>query len=57
MHINSNPDLGCLIKLVANHYFIKGFQVSLECLNENKCAYIAHLGVQYFLYHTLECAI
>ena len=32
------------IKLVAYHHFIKGFLVSLECLNENKCAifFISH---------------
>ena len=46
---------------MAHHYFIKGFQVSLECVNENKYAifvmYIAHsnLGGQYFLYCTLGC--
>ena len=33
------------IKLVAYHHFIKGFQVSLDCLNENNCVI--------FLYRTL----
>ena len=40
------------IKLVAYHHFIKGFLVSLECLNENKCVILCAI---FFISHTQVC--
>ena len=50
------------IKLVAFHYFMKGFQDLLECVNENKCviffdisAFRWQSGIYTNVYNHLDC--